>query len=87
MPNWWFTASIKIIAPFALVIFCGWNFYALFASGGVYGAADGYPLWSNLIAGWGVMLLAFLSGPIINAIYRVRKKKGLAVEEKAWHDC
>lgn len=87
MPNWWFTASIKIIAPFALVIFCGWNFYALFASGGVYGAADGYPLWSNLIAGWGVMLLAFLSGPIINAIYRVRKKKGLAVEEKAWHEC
>ena len=87
MPNWWFTASIKIIAPFALVIFCGWNFYALFAAGGVYGAADGYPLWSNLIAGWGVMLLSFLSGPIINAIYRAKKKKGLAVEEKAWHEC
>ena len=87
MPKWWFVTSIKVISPVLLLVFCGWNLYALFASGGVYGAASGYPLWSNLIAGWGVMLLAFLSGPIINVIYRSKKKKGLAVEEKSWDEC
>lgn len=87
MPKWWFITSIKVIAPLALVGFCGWNLYALFDAGGIYGVEQGYPLWSNLIAGWGVMLLAFLSGPIINAIYRSKKKNGLVVEERTWDEC
>ena len=84
MPLWWFKVSIKFIAPIVLLGFCFWNIYNNhFASGtAIYG---GYPLWSNIVAGWGVTLLAFISGPIIQAVYK-KVKKGAKEPEFNWNE-
>lgn len=84
MPMWWFKGSIRYIAPVVLLLFCGLNIKDLFASGGVYGAADGYPLWSNLAGGWGVTLLVFISGFIANGVIRIKKKHGFTEREEEW---
>lgn len=84
MPKWWFTASIKFIAPIALTIFCIWNLYTLFAGGGVYGKDSGYPLWANIAGGWSVTLLVFISGFIAKAIISYKKKNGFVDEDNDW---
>ena len=73
MPSWWFNTSIKFIAPIILTGFFIWNIYGLFSGGGVYGKASGYPLWSNVVAGWLVMALVFASGFIIKALTKNTK--------------
>ena len=84
MPLWWFKLSVKFIAPIVLLGFCCWNIYNNhFASGtGIYG---GYPLWSNIVAGWGITVLAFISGPIVQAVYK-KVKKGAKEPEFDWKD-
>jgi NSS family neurotransmitter:Na+ symporter len=84
MPKWWFNVSIKFLAPIILLSFCGWNVYSLFKNnGGVYG---GYPLWSNIAAGWMVTILAFLSGFIVKLIINAKKKKGFTEEDFVWEE-
>ena len=84
MPKWWFIGSIKFIAPIALTGFCIWNLYSLFAGGGIYGKESGYPLWSNIIGGWAVTFLVFVSGFIAKVIINHRKKNGFVDEIKKW---
>ena len=84
MPDWWFIGSIKFIAPIALTGFCIWNLYSLFKGGGIYGAESGYPLWSNIIGGWAVTFLVFVSGFIAKAIINRKKKNGFIDEYNAW---
>ena len=84
MPLWWFKLSVKFIAPIVLLGFCCWNIYNNhFASGtGIYG---GYPLWSNIVAGWGITILAFISGPIVQVVYK-KVKKGAKEPEFEWKE-
>ena len=82
IPKWWFIGSIKFIAPIALTGFCIWNLYSLFAAGGIYGKESGYPLWSNIIGGWAVTFLVFVSGFIAKVIINHRKKNGFVDEIK-----
>lgn len=84
IPKWWFIGSIKFIAPIALTGFCIWNLYSLFAAGGIYGKESGYPLWSNIIGGWAVTFLVFVSGFIAKVIINHRKKNGFVDEIKKW---
>ena len=86
MPSWWFIGSIKFIAPIALIVFCIWNLYSLFAGGGVYGADSGYPLWANVIAGWAVTFLVFSSGFIAKKVIRKRFEMGIVDENIAWKE-
>lgn len=86
IPSGWFIGSIKFIAPGALIAFCIWNLYSLFASGGVYGADSGYPLWANVLAGWVVTLFVFISGFIAKLVIKSRADKGLMDEETEWKD-
>ncbi|WP_244834085.1 sodium-dependent transporter [Clostridium sp. BJN0001] len=85
IPKWWFRGSIKCIAPIALVVFCIWNLHTLFASGGVYGAESGYPLWSNIVAGWAVTFFVFFSGFVAKAIIKHKKNTGFEDDHiKKW---
>ena len=83
MPKAWFYATVKVIAPIVLSVLFVWNIVDLFVNkGGIYGAADGYNLTSNVIAGWIVFILCMLSGFIIP---RFKAKKGQETE-KTWED-
>ena len=74
MPKIWFNVAVKIIAPISLSILFIWNIWDLFKNkGGIYGAADGYNITSNVLAGWLVFALCVFSGFIIPLF--VRKKK------------
>ena len=84
MPDWWFIGSIKFIAPIALTCFGLWNLYSLFKSGGIYGAESGYPLWSNIVGGWAITFLVFISGFIVKAIINHKKKNGFVDEYNSW---
>lgn len=86
MPSWWFVGSIKFIAPIALIGFGIWNLYTLFAGGGVYGADSGYPLWSNIVGGWLVTLIVFISGFVAKAILNSKKKSGFVEDDNDWED-
>ncbi|MDO5518287.1 MAG: hypothetical protein Q4F66_12095, partial [Clostridium sp.] len=86
IPSWWFVGSIKFIAPVALLGFCMWNLYTLFAGGGVYGAESGYPLWANIAAGWAVTFLVFISGIVAKAIIKSRQEKGFIDEDSDWEE-
>lgn len=81
MPSWWFIASIKFIAPLALTSFCIWNLYTLFVGGGIYG---GYPLWANIVGGWAVTFLVFISGFIAKVIIRHKEKNGFVENDDKW---
>lgn len=83
MPSWWFIGAIKFVAPLTLLGFCLWNLYTLFAQGGIYGEASGYPLWANIAGGWAVTALTFLSGFIAKGIIAYRKKKGFVEDDAA----
>lgn len=84
MPIWWFEGSIKFCAPVILSVFCILNLRTLFKGGGVYGAADGYPLWSNIVGGWAVTVLVFASGIIAKIIIRHKEKNGFIDEDQEW---
>lgn len=84
MPLKWFRASIRYAAPLILSIFCILNLKTLFEEGGIYGAKDGYPLWSNIAGGWGVTVLVFFSGIIANRIIKHRKQNGLEEKNFIW---
>ncbi len=86
MPRWWFDTSVKVIAPLLLSIFFVWNLVTLFQSGGIYGAKDGYSLLSNLVGGWGMMAVVFLSGFIIRLVIRHKAKNGYVEPHTAWDD-
>ena len=86
IPSWWFIGSIKFIAPIALILFCIWNLYSLFAGGGVYGADSGYPLWANVVAGWAVTFLVFSSGFIAKKVVRKRYEMVIVDENIDWKE-
>ena len=86
MPAWWFVISIKFLAPVTLAGFFIWNIVALFKSGGIYGAADGYSLASNIIGGWLILILCFCSGFIVKLIQKNLEKKGFKPDEDVWED-
>ncbi|MBO4863317.1 MAG: sodium-dependent transporter [Eubacterium sp.] len=86
MPEWWFVTSIKILAPITLTGFFLWNLVALFKSGGIYGASDGYSLASNIIGGWIVMILCIVSGFIVKLVEKSLEKKGYKPDEDVWED-
>lgn len=77
MPKLWFDIAVKIVAPISLSILFIWNIWDLFKNkGGIYGAADGYNITSNVLAGWAVFALCMLSGFIIPLFARKKKNNG-----------
>ena len=84
MPYWWFTASIKFIAPVLLLGLFVWNMIVLFGEkGGSYGD---YPIWAQIAAGWAVSILVFASGFIAKIFVNQRKKKGYTEDEVIWKE-
>ena len=61
----YFNITMKIVAPVVLTALLVWNIVTLLSGGGLYG---GYPLWANLVFGWGMVILACVSGFIVSAI-------------------
>ncbi|MBU0936438.1 MAG: sodium-dependent transporter [Spirochaetes bacterium] len=84
MPGWWFNTSVRFAAPVLLVFLLVWNVISLIKAGGVYGAADGYPLWANIVGGWLITILVFASGYIVKLIAAARARKGLVEDESSW---
>ena len=83
LPKFWFNATVKVVAPVVLSTLFVWNIVDLFVNkGGVYGAADGYNIISNVLAGWIIFGLCAISGFIINCF----KTKNMPKEEKVWDD-
>lgn len=86
VPYWWFSASVKFIAPVLLAALFGWNMYTLFHDkGGTYN--PDYPLWAQIAAGWVVSALVFASGFIAKFIVaRKKKKEDFIEDEVVWED-
>ncbi len=84
MPAWWFGISIKFIAPVILSLLFIWNVITLFSGGGIYGAADGYSLFANIVGGWLIMALSLVSGFIVKHIVGIRAKSGYVEENVEW---
>lgn len=88
MPKWLFFASIKVIIPLSLAGLLVWQIISLFQSGGRYDAS--YPLYAEIIAGWLIVLIVMISGPLISLIMKKSEKgqKILAAEkeELTWED-
>lgn len=83
MPSWWFNLSIRFLSPLVLVGFFCWNIYTLFAkNSGNYG----YALWAEILGGWLVMVVCFLSGFIIKLIVAAKKKKGYEEDDRTWDE-
>ena len=84
MPYFWFSASVKVIAPAMLIGLFVWNMITLFGkNGGSYGD---YPIWAQVVAGWAVSLLVFASGFIAKIVIARKKKKGYVEDEIVWKD-
>ena len=49
--------------------------YELISNGGMYGAADGYSVWANILFGWGFSILVLGSGIVAGLILRRRDKR------------
>ena len=86
MPSWWFIPSIKVISPVVLSGLFIWNLVNLIRGGGIYGAKDGYSLLSNIVFGWGLVLLILCSGLIIKLIVKAKSRKGFEEDDKGWDD-
>ena len=83
-PYWWFAYSIKFVSPILLIALFVWNMIDLFGTkGGSYG---GYPIWSQVAAGWVVSALVFASGFFARLIINEKKKKGFVEDEVIWKD-
>ena len=78
MPFAWFAASIKFISPLLLAGLFVWNMITLFSTEGGYG---GYPIWAQIVAGWAVSVLVFISGFIAKGVIAKMKKKGYTEDE------
>ena len=73
---------MKFAAPVLLSVLFVWNVVDLFVTnGGIYGSADGYSLTANLIGGWLMTALVFLSGFIVRI---VAKRKKAPVSRCTW---
>ena len=77
MPAGFFNIAIKFIAPAILTAFFIWNIVTLIRNGGIYGAADGYTLTSNILGGWLISVLVFASGYIIKALFKNKMVKDI----------
>lgn len=86
MPAWWFNISIKFVAPVILSALFIWNIVSLFIGGGIYGAADGYTLASNILGGWLIMGLCVVSGVIIKIVVNAKAKKGFTEDTRSWDE-
>ena len=85
MPKWWFTISIKFVSPICLSCLLAWNIYTLFfVQGGQYNAD--YPIWAELIAGWVVTVLVFLSGFIAKFVIKRKVANGFEENEIEWKE-
>lgn len=80
----WFFSSVKVIAPLSLAGLLCWNLYTLFfMNNGKYG----YPLWSEIIGGWVVTGLVFISGIIIYIVTKKSKRlTALSKKEPQWDE-
>ncbi len=85
-PSWWFIPSIRIISPAVLIGLIIWNIITLLKSGGIYGAADGYPLWANIVFGWCIIILSIMSGLIVKLVVKIRSSKGFTEDDRSWDD-
>ena len=83
MPAWWFTISIKYIAPLSLATLFVINMYTLFAKND---GKFGYALWAEIIGGWAIAVLVFASGFIVKLITKSKRKNGFVEETIAWDD-
>ena len=63
-----------------------WSVVDLVKAGGIYGAADGYTLSSNIIFGWAITIIVFASGFIIRMIVKAKAKKGFEETDTSWDD-
>lgn len=86
MPKWWFITSIKYLSPVLLTAFFVWNVVTLFINGGIYGAADGYTLTSNVICGWLLTAITVASGFIVKLIVNRLKKNGFTENNMTWDE-
>ena len=84
MSEIWFYSSIKFITPLSLVGLLCWNLYTLFfMNNGKYG----YPLWAEIIGGWVVTGLVFISGIIIYIVTKKsRRLTALSKKEPQWDE-
>lgn len=90
MPLWWFSITVKIIAPIGLSILFGSTIYSLICNkgsylNGLYGGKD-YGLWANLVFGWLFTALVLGSGYIAKLIVKLKKKKGFVENQVLWED-
>ena len=84
MPRVWFDIAVKFVAPVSLTVLFVWNIIDLFKNkGGIYGAADGYNLTSNILAGWLVFALCLVRGFVIP---RFKGKNKQTETEETWED-
>lgn len=80
MPRWWFETSVRFIAPAALTFLLVWQIIGLAKNGFRYNTD--YSLAAEVIAGWVVTLLVFVSGFIVLLIMKKTKKgKELTLQE------
>lgn len=85
MPKWWFYASIKFFAPIVLSGLFIWNIVTLFKDNkGIYGKDSGYSLASNIIGGWVITGIVFVSGFIVRLIVAHKKKNGFIEDDATW---
>ena len=72
--------SIKVIAPVLLAGLFIWNMVTLFVfNGGTYN--PDYPIWAQVVAGWAVSALVFISGFIAKIVIKRMKKNGYVEDE------
>lgn len=84
MSKFWFLSSIKVITPLSLAGLLCWNLYTLFfINNGKYG----YALWAEVIGGWVVTGLVFISGIIIYVVTKKSKRlTELSEKEPQWDE-
>jgi NSS family neurotransmitter:Na+ symporter len=82
MPAWWFSTSVRFVAPALLIIIFVWNVVSIFRNGGIYG----YTAWAEIIAGWFITFLVLISGFIIRKIVEAKEKKGFVEPDETWDD-
>ncbi len=84
MSETWFNVSIKIITPLSLAGLFVWNLYTLFfKNNGKYG----YALWAEIIGGWAVTGLVFITGFVIYfASKKSKRLTELSQKEPQWDE-
>lgn len=85
MPLQWFDLSVKYFSPIALSVLFVWNMYNLLVNKHGHYNAD-YKFWAEIIAGWVVSALVFVSGFFIRIIINHKKKNGFVEDEIIWEE-